>query len=462
VCEALNYLHSRQPPIIHRDIKPANLILTAEGQVILVDFGIAKVGDLQQMTLSGARGVTPGYSPLEQYGMTGTDAQSDIYSLAATAYTLLTGMIPADAMAVTMGEVETPKPVHLVNPQIPVSVSRAIEAGMRLKRTDRVRSVASFLKALQEGAAPEAWTQSREILAIAYMQRGLDLLTSQDVENGLTAFEQAKAKGADISSNAEEIAKACVLRAKDIIQSCSNPQDKVIWLLERARALAGNHPEICSNLGATLTQKGIMLNNSKNFAEAEKFIRRAKQLSPDDDHTRKTASIIFSNQALEFAKLNQKDKAIALMTESVEADPEYTGGNPAHEARSILMTWMMVAGSDEIAQKNFDNGIRIMKDALNYLNDPEARKRISTVLHNKGVDLINNEQYDQGINYLLEALSYNDNTDTRKVLAQAYILRAAQKFQRSDRYDAIRDADEALRYDPYNRDIRDVRNRLNY
>jgi formylglycine-generating enzyme required for sulfatase activity/predicted Ser/Thr protein kinase len=153
--EALSYMHKRQPPIIHRDIKPANIIHTPEGQVVLVDFGIAKVGDVQQMTMSGARGATPGYSPLEQYGMTGTDAQSDVYSLAATAYTLLTGKIPADAMSVTMGEVEYPQPVHVVNPQVPVGVSRVIEVAMRLKRVERTRSVAEFLAGLQEPAQPE-------------------------------------------------------------------------------------------------------------------------------------------------------------------------------------------------------------------------------------------------------------------------------------------------------------------
>lgn len=154
ICEALSYLHNRQPPIIHRDIKPANLILTPEGQVVLVDFGIAKAGDMQQMTMSGARGVTPGYSSLEQYSMSGTDAQSDVYSLAATTYTLLTGKVPADAMAVTMGEAEPTKPAHLLNPRVPINVSLVIETGMQSKRTERLRSVTTFLRALQEGAAP--------------------------------------------------------------------------------------------------------------------------------------------------------------------------------------------------------------------------------------------------------------------------------------------------------------------
>jgi formylglycine-generating enzyme required for sulfatase activity/serine/threonine protein kinase len=149
VCEALNYLHSRQPPVIHRDIKPANLILTAEGRVMLVDFGIAKVGDVQQMTRSGAHGVTPGFSPPEQYGPSGTDAQSDVYALAATAYLLLTGQVPEDAYLITLRERPPVQPAHQINPQVPLGVSRAVEAAMQLSRTDRTRSVGEFQATLR-------------------------------------------------------------------------------------------------------------------------------------------------------------------------------------------------------------------------------------------------------------------------------------------------------------------------
>ena len=76
ISDALIYIHSRQPPIIHRDIKPANIKLHPDGNLMLVDFGIAKVFDSQQTT-TGARGLTPGYSPPEQYGGSITDHSSD-------------------------------------------------------------------------------------------------------------------------------------------------------------------------------------------------------------------------------------------------------------------------------------------------------------------------------------------------------------------------------------------------
>jgi serine/threonine protein kinase len=66
VCNALEYLHGQQLPIIHRDIKPQNIKITPQGQVFLVDFGIAKVGGAGRKTTMGALGVTPGFSPPEQ------------------------------------------------------------------------------------------------------------------------------------------------------------------------------------------------------------------------------------------------------------------------------------------------------------------------------------------------------------------------------------------------------------
>ena len=91
IVDALHYLHSQRPQVIHRDVKPANIRITPQGKAVLVDFGIAKVVDTGTMT--AARAVTPGFSPPEQYMMTGTTAQSDIYSLGATLYTLLTGRV---------------------------------------------------------------------------------------------------------------------------------------------------------------------------------------------------------------------------------------------------------------------------------------------------------------------------------------------------------------------------------
>jgi serine/threonine-protein kinase len=98
VCDALVYLHSQNPPVIHRDIKPANIKITPQGQAMLVDFGIAKMYDAHLQTTLGARAVTAGYSPPEQYGSGMTDPRSDIYALGATLYHLLTGQQPPESI----------------------------------------------------------------------------------------------------------------------------------------------------------------------------------------------------------------------------------------------------------------------------------------------------------------------------------------------------------------------------
>jgi len=92
ICEALSYLHRKKPPIIHRNIKPKNIILQADGpdeRVRLIGFGLARFYQ-EGLEHDEDQLGTPGYSPPEQYGVSQTDARSDIYSLGATMYTLLT------------------------------------------------------------------------------------------------------------------------------------------------------------------------------------------------------------------------------------------------------------------------------------------------------------------------------------------------------------------------------------
>ena len=129
VCDALVYLHSQNPPIIHRDIKPANIKITPQSKAMLVDFGIAKVYDPNLSTTVGARAITPGYSPQEQYGQGKTDACTDIYALGATLYHLLTGQQPPESVQRNLGVMLT-KPRQLnpaVSPQVEVTVLKSLE-----------------------------------------------------------------------------------------------------------------------------------------------------------------------------------------------------------------------------------------------------------------------------------------------------------------------------------------------
>jgi WD40 repeat protein len=95
LCTVLDYLHTRQPPIIFRDLKPANIMVTPEGQISLIDFGIArhfKPGQAKDTMAFGS----PGYAPPEQYGKAQTTPRADIYSLGATLHQMLTNHDPSD------------------------------------------------------------------------------------------------------------------------------------------------------------------------------------------------------------------------------------------------------------------------------------------------------------------------------------------------------------------------------
>lgn len=160
LCSALTYLHSREPPIIHRDIKPANLKLQPDGTLVLVDFGIAKVVD-QAATTTGARGLTPGYSPPEQYGGSRTDARSDQYALAATLYALLTGRAPADSIERMLKKQHLVLPRQL-NPAIPALVESALVKALELDPDDRFPDVKTFRAALH-GAAPATTVRAARV-----------------------------------------------------------------------------------------------------------------------------------------------------------------------------------------------------------------------------------------------------------------------------------------------------------
>jgi serine/threonine protein kinase len=148
ICDALTYLHGLNPPVLHRDIKPGNIRITPGGQVYLVDFGLAKVGSATQATTTGARGLTPGYSPPEQYGTARTDARSDIYALGATLYSMLTGSPPADGLAVAINQTSL-IPVQTLLPKASYEISAALEKALSVDPEDRFQTAVEFKHALR-------------------------------------------------------------------------------------------------------------------------------------------------------------------------------------------------------------------------------------------------------------------------------------------------------------------------
>ena len=152
IMEALEYLHRQDPPVLHRDIKPANIKLTPDDRIKLVDFGLVKLmarDDARTITVVQGRG-TAFYTPLEQYGGDGghTDARTDIYSLGATFYHLLTYYPPPDAKARFLNPSVLRAP-HLINKRLSLHVSEAMLWAMEMHPDERPAAVDALRQVLE-------------------------------------------------------------------------------------------------------------------------------------------------------------------------------------------------------------------------------------------------------------------------------------------------------------------------
>jgi len=147
LCDVLEYLHSQTPPVIFRDMKPANVMITSEGEVKLVDFGVARLFDPAKRTDTLKMG-TAGYAPPEQYAGQGqTTARSDIYALGATLHELLTGADPTLQPFVFT-------PPRQLNPGVSLSLSNVVMKAVSLDPGDRFPSARAMKEALQKTTRP--------------------------------------------------------------------------------------------------------------------------------------------------------------------------------------------------------------------------------------------------------------------------------------------------------------------
>ena len=169
--DALNYLHTHEPPIIHRDIKPQNLKLTDENHIVLLDFGLSKnsVGETRVTTAGSVVGYTPHYAPMEQIRGTGTDARSDIYSLATTLYQILTNTVPPDALtradSLINGMPDPVTPISAINSEVSKAVSDVIIKGMAISQEQRYKNAREMQKALRDAFARLQTDMSANTLA---------------------------------------------------------------------------------------------------------------------------------------------------------------------------------------------------------------------------------------------------------------------------------------------------------
>ena len=174
ICDVLTYLHTHHPPVIFRDIKPDNIMRGTNGNVYLVDFGIARhfrPGQRRDTQLLGS----PGYAAPEQYGSAQTDERSDIYSLGTTLQTLLTGSNPLDdkanhpLIAPSVIPQDMERLLQRMQAQQPEDrPASAQEVRLALEDIAREQGISSLIPGMRERLSPEGQGFNTGVVPLAY------------------------------------------------------------------------------------------------------------------------------------------------------------------------------------------------------------------------------------------------------------------------------------------------------
>ncbi len=173
LANALDYAHQRG--VVHRDVKPANVMFTKEGQVVMADFGIARIMGASRLTMTGAVSGTPVYMSPEQGMGQEVDYRTDLYALGIILYEMVTGRVPFDAdtpFAIIRKHISEPLPLpRQIAPDVPEGVERVILKALSKNPDDRYQTGREMTEALQKALAgaptapPEVGPVTREGMA---------------------------------------------------------------------------------------------------------------------------------------------------------------------------------------------------------------------------------------------------------------------------------------------------------
>lgn len=148
--------HAHQEGILHRDIKPSNVIMATDGKIYLADFGLARIAQSGESTLSSDMIMgTPQYiSPEQAMGANDLDAGTDIYSFAVMLYEMVVGQVPFSSdtpFSIIHDHIYSPLPLpHLINPNVPDEVERVLLKALAKERPDRYESIPALVKAFKQ------------------------------------------------------------------------------------------------------------------------------------------------------------------------------------------------------------------------------------------------------------------------------------------------------------------------
>jgi serine/threonine protein kinase/Tfp pilus assembly protein PilF len=500
LCDVLNYLHTRQPPIIFRDLKPANVMISENGHIFLIDFGIARIFKPGKQHDTVALG-SPGYAAPEQYGKAQSSPRSDIYSLGALLHHLLTGLDPSE-------QPFSFRPASQINPAVNPALESLLKQMLEMDSEHRPASAQMVLQGLERAttkmtpamlanATLAAAGSSNSLLDRAYRaytQKRLDEATAlynralqQDNTNafawqgyGLTQGLRSQHQEALTSfERALQLNPALVTswNGKGTALSRLRRQQEALVAFERAIELDPNNAAAWNGKGATLNalgrtalaldafdmalrhdalliqawnNKGLVLYELGRFKEAQKAFQEALDLDGNNAHALfGKGQTLYGQRKLKQA-LVMYEQAIGI--DDTFADAWNRRGNVLDEMgdfngalqsyeRALQLNGRLVAawnGKAGVLRKM--GRLYDAFTAYNYALDIDPK--FALAWNGRGNTLYNLKNYGEALLSYERALQYNPR------LATAWHNKSLV-LHRLGRYDeALRSADEAIHLRP--------------
>lgn len=366
LCDVLSYLHSQKPPIIYRDMKPANIMLKPEGNIKIIDFGIAREYKEQSLADTTVLG-TKGYAPPEQYSGQ-TDARSDIFALGMTMHHLLTGIDPRGG--------EKYVPVRMWNPELSEGIEIIIDKCVQSAAENRYQNCSDLLYDLEH---PDLITedykriQKRKLrafvisgtLAVALAAAGITCrvtaktINNNDYENLVSVSE---------STSVDEKIDS-YMKAIDIYPEKLDAYEKMLTAYEDDGIFGKKQND--QFLGIYNRNKAKFDTSSKEYAELNYQIG----MMYFNYYTDEDGSYSFSNRvqkAISFFEVNAKNENISPDFKEKKISDCY------YQICSFYKTYILNSATvEEASKENYEQLLDQINDTLTEVEDSGAYDKLT-------------------------------------------------------------------------------------
>jgi serine/threonine protein kinase len=412
VCAAVSYLHRNL--VVHRDLKPANILVSDEGEPKLLDFGIAKMLDLTtDYTVTNMRMLTPDYASPEQVDGSPVSTATDVYSLGAVLYKLLTGASPrqfegnsagAIACAISTGRITPPAKLA---PGLKGDLEIILMKALRREPQERYATIEHFSEDLEcylesrpiRARKGDAWYRTRKFLRRYWLQAAAATLAVAGLSGGALVANHERAIAQRRFVQVRQLANKLFDIDAEVRQTpgTTNARELIVSTsldyLQRVAEDVQGDPTLALELGNAYMRVGRVqgvptTSNLGHEAEADRSLQKAEALlrsvftarPADQMAILRSAQIAHDRMMLAGDRgASEEEQAFARTSAEWLRKYESSGKVDPLEAEGVAITYMNV-GTRYVLAGRYDEGIRLAERAFDIARSAGNAKQAGSAL----------------------------------------------------------------------------------